>query len=303
MTQSHKLTLSLAPDITLELVYIRTNEFLMGSNRAADPKAADNELPQHKLFLNAYFIGRTPVTVAQFAVFVQATGYRTTAEQYGHGYNLVDGRWKEIKDAQWRFPHGSENIVQQKSAHPVTLVSWYDALAFCNWLTDMTQFQVYLPSEAEWEQAARGTDGQIYPWGNEEPTDTLCNFNLNVKDTTPVGQYSPQGDSPAGCADMAGNVIEWTRSLWGVDLHTPEFNYPYSEREPEREDIQAPDDVRRVVRGGGWDDDYEGVRAAFRLPNPPISRNDILGFRVASPGLVSLHESLEDETDKINKNS
>lgn len=293
MTPLHKLTLSLASDIILEMVYVASSEFLMGSDRAIDANATDWELPQHKLLLDAYFIGRTPVTVAQFAMFVQATGYKTTAEGYGHGYNLVEGHWKEIKDAHWRSPRGSENIVQQKNTHPVTLVSWYDALSFCSWVTDITQFKVYLPSEAEWERAARGTDGRIYPWGNEEPTDMFCNFDLNAKDTTPVGQYSPQGDSPVGCADMAGNVIEWTRSLWGVDLHTQEFNYPYSERRLERENAQAPDDVRRVVRGGGWDDDSEGVRAAFRLPNPPISRNDILGFRLAAPSQFSSHESLE----------
>lgn len=293
MTPSQKLTLSLASDIILEFVYVPSGEFLMGSNRDFDPKAVDWELPQHKLLLDAYFISQTPVTVGQFEAFVQATGYKTTAEGYGHGYNLVDGRWKETKDAHWRSPRGAENIVQQKSAHPVTLVSWHDALAFCRWVTEITQFKVYLPSEAEWERAARGTDGRIYPWGNEEPTDSLCNFDLNAKDTTPVGQYSPQGDSPVECADMAGNVIEWTRSLWGMDLQTPEFNYPYSERRPERENAQAPDDVRRVVRGGGWDDDSEGVRAAFRLPNPPISRNDILGFRVATASLLSSQESLE----------
>ncbi len=293
MTLLHKLTLSLASGVALELVHVPAGEFLMGSDRATDTKAADCELPQHKLFLHAHFIGRAPVTVAQFAVFVQATEYKTTAEEYGHGYNLVNDHWKEIKGAHWRAPRGSGSIVQQKSAHPVTLVSWYDALAFCDWVTNITQFKMYLPSEAEWEQAARGMEGFIYPWGNDQPTDTLCNFNLNVTDTTPIGQYSPQGDSPVGCTDMAGNVIEWTRSLWGMDMHTPEFKYPYSEHRLERENAQASNDVRRVVRGGGWDDDSEGVRAAYRLPNPPISRNDILGFRVAIPSLLSSHESIE----------
>lgn len=285
MTPLHKLTLSTG--ISLDLLYFPASEFLMGSDRATDANATDWELPQHKLILHDHFIGRTPVTVAQFAAFVQATGYKTTAEQYGYGYNLVEGHWKEIKNANWQTPRGSEMIIQQKGAHPVTLVSWHDALAFCSWLNDITQFEVYLPSETEWEQAARGTDGRVYPWGNEVPTDTLCNFNLNIKDTTAVGQYSPQGDSPIGCADMAGNVLEWTRSLWGKDIHMPEFKYPYSERMLERENIQAPDDIRRVVRGGGWDDDSDGVRAAYRLPNPPISRNDILGFRIAAHSLLS----------------
>ena len=289
----HILTLTLTAEVALELMYVPASEFLMGSDRASDPQAADRELPQHKLFLHAHFIGRAPVTVAQFEAFVQATGYQTTAEQYGHGYNLVDNQWKEVKGAHWRAPHGSENIVRQKSAHPVTLVSWYDALAFCVWVTDVTQCRVYLPSEAEWEQAARGTEGLIYPWGNDKPTAMLCNFDRNVKDTTPVGQYSPQGDSPMGCADMAGNVIEWTRSLWGKDIQTPEFGYPYSEHRLERENAEAANDVRRVVRGGAWDDDSEGIRSAHRFSNPPVSRNDILGFRVATPSVLSSTDSLE----------
>ncbi len=280
MNLSHELSLTLVPDVDLKLVYLPAGEFLIGSDRTIDPTALDSELPQHKLFLPAYFIGQSPVTVAQFAVFVQATGYKTTAEQTGHGYNLVDGQWSETKGADWRSPRGAGSSVQQKSAHPVTLVSWYDALAFCKWVTDISEYKIYLPSEAEWEQAARGTDGRIYPWGNNEPTDALCNFNLNIKHTTAVGQYSPQGDSPAGATDMAGNVMEWTRSLWGVDIHSPEFTYPYTERMPEREDAQAADNVRRVVRGGAWDDDLEGVRSAYRIPNPPISRNNLLGFRV-----------------------
>jgi len=281
MNLSHELSLSLAPDVNLKLVAVPAREFLMGSDRTTDPNAPDSELPQHKLFLHAYFIGQSPVTVAQFAVFVEATGYKTTAEQIGHGYNLVDGQWKETKGADWQSPRGAGSSMQQKSAHPVTLVSWYDALAFCKWATDISQYKLSLPSEAEWEQAARGTDGRIYPWGNIEPTDLLCNFNLNVKDTTPVGQYSPQGDSPARATDMAGNVMEWTCSLWGVDIKSPEYAYPYTERLLERENAQAADDVRRVVRGGAWDDDHEGVRSAYRIPNPPISRNNLLGFRVS----------------------
>jgi len=293
MTKLHNLSIDLTSDITLELMYVPACEFLMGSNQATDTNATEHELPQHKLFLDAYFISRTPVTVAQFASFVNATGYKTTAEQYGHGYNLVKNQWEAIKDAHWCNPIGGESIVQQKRTHPVTLVSWYDALAFCDWITKVTQYNIYLPSEAEWELAARGVSGFIYPWGNDKPTDTLCNFNSNIKDTSPVGQYSPQGDSPIGCTDMAGNVIEWTRSLWGKDINVPEYHYPYSKDKNERENIQAPDDIRRVVRGGAWDDDSESLRCAYRFSNPPISRNNLLGFRAAASSPLSSDESVE----------
>jgi formylglycine-generating enzyme required for sulfatase activity len=106
----------------------------------------------------------------------------------------------------------------------VVQVSWDDAKAFCDWAG------LVLPSEEQWEKAARGADGRRWPWGNEPPTDRHCNFNMNVKDTTPVGRYSPLGDSPFGCADMAGNVWEWTGSWF---------------------DTQQ---TRRVVRGGSWYD-------------------------------------------------
>ncbi|HUF38042.1 MAG TPA: formylglycine-generating enzyme family protein [Anaerolineales bacterium] len=288
----HKLILTLTSDVALELMYVPAGEFLMGSDQAIDTNASDHELPQHKLFLDAHFIGRAPVTVEQFEAFVQATGYVTTAEQYGHGYNLVDNQWKEIEGAHWRAPHGSESDVLQKGMHPVTLVSWYDTLAFCNWVTNVTKCKVYLPSEAEWEQAARGLDGFIYPWGNSKPTDKLCNFDLHVKGTSPVGQYSPQGDSPFGCVDMAGNVIEWTRSLWGKDMQMPEYDYPYSKHRLEREDDKASNDIRRVVRGGAWDDDSRSLRSAYRFSNPTVSRNNILGFRIATPSLLSTHDSI-----------
>ena len=129
------------------------------------------------------------------------------------------------------------------------------------------------------DKAARGTDGRIYPWGNGAPTKDLLNFNSNVGDTTPVGQYSPKGDSPYGVADMAGNAWEWTRSLWGKDGATPEFKYPYVAGDG-REDLNAGEDVRRVVRGGSWGNYVRYVRAALRVGNVPTDRNANLGLRV-----------------------
>ena len=128
-----------------------------------------------------------------------------------------------------------------------------------------------------WEKAARGVDGRIYPWGNDAPTKDLLNFNRNVGDTTPVGQYSPKGDSPYGVADMAGNAWEWTRSLWGKDVNTPEFKYPYVAGDG-REDLNAGEDVRRVVRGGAWFIVGDFVRAACR--SRYYAPNVNLGFRV-----------------------
>ncbi len=118
-------------------------------------------------------------------------------------------------------------------------------VAFCKWAA------VRLPTEAEWEKAARwARDGRIWPWGNREPNSGLCNFNMTVGDTTPVGSY-PDGKSPYGLLDVAGNVWEWTSSLWGKDASKPEFGYPYDAKDG-RENLSAPDTVPRVLRGGSF---------------------------------------------------
>lgn len=235
------------------------------------------ELPQHTVTLSAFRIARVPVTVAQFATFVAATGYRTTAEEKGTAWGYgPDGKWGEITGADWRHPRGPGSDVANKQDHPVTCVSWHDAMAFCRWA------DVRLPTEAEWERAARGNDGQTYPWGNAAPDDQHCNyFRGKVGDTTPVGSY-PKGASPCGALDMAGNVREWTSTRWGgYDWDRPTYRYPYNAADG-REALDVEDS--RVLRGGGFFYDEDGVRCAFRGWNFPISRDYLVGFRVMSPG-------------------
>ena len=166
--------------------------------------------------------------------------------------------------------------MRAKQDHPVTCVSWHDALVFCKWAG------VRLPTEAEWAKAARGTDGRIWPWGNREPNSGVCNFNMTVGDTTPVGRY-PDGKSPYGLLDVAGNVWEWTSSLWGTDSSKSEFGYPYDAKDG-RENPGAPDTVRRILRGGSFGGDAQGVRCACRAGLDPVNRHVYLGFRVVSPG-------------------
>ena len=156
--------------IAFDWVTIAAGAFLMGSDKAKDAQACDDELPQHKLHLPAFRIARVPVTVAQFAAFVQATGYRTTAEEQGSALVYTGSKWEDVKGANWSHPRGPTSDVRQKQDHPVTCVSWSDAQAFCQWAG------VRLPTEAEWEKAARGADGRIYPWGNTPATKELCNF-------------------------------------------------------------------------------------------------------------------------------
>lgn len=261
---------------SIELVLVPAGEFLMGSDPTRDRQAYDDEKKQHSLFVDAFAIGKHPVTVAQFAAFVNATGFKTTAETEGKGRAFTGSQWEWVSGADWRHPRGPKSDVSAKADHPVTQVSWHDALAFCDWVG------ARLPSEAEWEKAARGADGRLYPWGDPAPDKARCNFNMNIGDTTPVGQY-PDGASPYGVLDMSGNVWEWTRSLWGKDGSKPSYGYPYRVDDG-RELLTAPDDVLRVVRGGSFFDGARFVRCAVRVRGRGWNGN--YGFRVVvSPGL------------------
>ncbi|MBN1876527.1 MAG: SUMF1/EgtB/PvdO family nonheme iron enzyme [Anaerolineae bacterium] len=258
-----------------ELVVIPAGEFLMGSDPERDKNVYEDEQPQHGLYLPAYAIGKTPVTNAQYAAFVAAAGYR------------VPRHWENGKP-----PQGKEQ-------HPVVDVTWHDALAYCRWLAEMTGKAYMLPSEAEWEKAASWAEAQesggaevqggkgagkkrIWPWGDTPPTPEFCNFDNHVKDTTPVGAYSPRGNSAYGCVDMAGNVWEWTRSVFKA--------YPYDPADG-REDLEAGDDVPRVLRGGAFYSNVNAARCAYRCRNNPDNHGDGYGFRVvmgASPFSLSL---------------
>ncbi len=254
-----------------ELVHIPAGNFLMGTTErqaAALQKQFGEktwykfewETPQRTLYLPDYYIGKYPVTNAQYYAFVQDTGHR------------APGYW----DAG-QIPRGKEN-------HPVKRLYWKDAVAYCEWLTERIQDAgckikvwragvlvtevlprasciVRLPTEAEWEKAARGPNGFEYPWGNTPPTEHLCNFDNKVKDTTPIGAYSPHGDSPYGCADMAGNVWEWTSTRWGPKWEEPQFRYPYR-ADDGREDMRSDD--YRIARGGNYWNSQEYLRCAFR---------------------------------------
>ena len=241
--------LTITSPIHLELIRIPAGEFFMGSDAAVDTDAADEEMPQHRVNLPEFYIGKYPVTVAQFSVCPEAF-------RFGWGIDI---------DTLFL---------------PVTQVSWFEARAFCGWLSAMTGHAFNLPSEAQWEKAARGSDGRVYPWGGEGPNERLCNFNS--RSTTRVGQY-PDGASPYGLLDMAGNVWEWTSSLWGARLDKLTFGYPYDATDG-REDLIASDRVLRVLRGGAFDDGAGSVRCAVRERSDPHFQLGDFGFRVmASP--------------------
>ena len=241
-----------------EMILIPAGEFLMGSDPSVDKDARNNEQPQHTLYLPDYYLAKTPVTQAQYAAFVQATGHRVPD---------VDENWAEPYNWSGATPP------RGKEDHPVMLVSWHDAVAYCNWLAEVTGKPYLLPSEAEWEKGARGSDGLIYPWGNRWDAKRCNTFQGGKGGTTPVGAYL-KGASPYDLLDMAGNVWEWTRSVYK--------GYPYVS-EDGREDLESGG--RRVVRGGSWILFQWFVRCACRLGYLPDPRFDPLGFRVVvSPG-------------------
>jgi formylglycine-generating enzyme required for sulfatase activity len=256
----------------------------MGSTED-DKNARDNEKPQHTVNIPYDFLlARFPVTNAAFTAFVKKTSYKTKAEADGYAWVWNGKTWDKTQGAAWNHPRGPETDIAGLENHPVVQVIWKDAQAFCDWLNrehgaSLPRGLVFrLPTEAEWEKAARGADGRIYPWGNTfDPQN--CNAEPSgVGRTTPVGLYSPKGDSPFGCADMSGNVWEWTASLWGKDAAKPTYGYPYTPRDG-RENQKATDDVLRILRGGSFLSNAAAVRAAVR--GGSYGAYVVIGFRVA----------------------
>ena len=257
------------------LIPIPAGPFLMGSSDT-DTQADSDEKPPHTLTLPDFWIGKTPVTNAQFRPFVEGDGYRN--RQY---WTQAGWQWREQEKIV--TPRYWDNEKWNGADYPLVGVSWFEAVAYCRWLSAQTSHEFRLPNEAEWEKAARGTDGRIWPWGNTWEVGRCNSKEAGIGKTTPVGQY-PNGASPYGVLDMAGNVWEWCATKWGKP-------YPY-QIEDEWQDAYLEQDVSRIWRGGSWYFDQKLVRGAFRLGTVNARyRSDDMGLRVASrsplPGSVS----------------
>ncbi len=263
----------LPKDPNLGFIRIPAGKFIMGSKQ---DEGYDDERPQHELDLPDYWMSKYPVTVAQYRAFVEASGYKTT----------------------------DQNSLGGTLNHPVAYVTWYDALEYCKWLNKQLSaishqlsvngntfwegiasgsLTVSLPSEAEWEKAARSPspfgddatssgDGRVYPWGDKADPNKANYDETGIGGTSPVGAF-PAGQSPYGLLDMSGNVWEWTRSF-GYNVS----KYPYNPTDG-REDISRKD-VRRAVRGGSFALTDGLVRCALRNWYDPDFWDVNLGFRV-----------------------
>jgi formylglycine-generating enzyme required for sulfatase activity len=258
------LALGRAADVGM--VFVSAGEFLMGS-ADKEPEARDDERPQHRLYLPAYFIDRSPVTNAHFRRFIEAGGYANPAywAEASAAGRWLEGRYIDYDNKPRDVPYFWRDEKWNGDDQPVVGVSWYEALAYARWAGKR------LPTEAEWEKAARGTDGHTYPWGNEWDKAKANSKEGGPGRTTPAGRYSPGGDTPYGAADMAGNVWEWCSTRWG-------YPYPYTPDDG-REDLSGGDDVARILRGGSWGDNKEWARCAARYWYDPGLRNNLRGFR------------------------
>jgi formylglycine-generating enzyme required for sulfatase activity len=246
-------TTAIAANDNTEMRKIPAGPFLMGS----DDGPAD-ERPQHRINLPEFLIDRLPVTNSQFAKFLEVKEVRGTAAKRWYDSDDTDARI-HIRAGRWQADPGFEN-------HPVIETSWFGAMAYCEWSGKR------LPTEAEWEKSARGTDGRKFPWGDDPPDRTRAHFSAGWNDFRPVGSFL-KGASPYGVLDLAGNGWEWVSSAY--------LPYPYDAADG-REDLKR--DLVRVIRGGGQDSAAEELRTTHRGGH--VSRNfrsghHNIGFRCA----------------------
>jgi eukaryotic-like serine/threonine-protein kinase len=235
---------TLRQEDSMLMMFVPEGEFLMGSDPAKDESAQDDEQPQHSVYLDAYWIDQTEVTNGMYALCVSAG--KCVPPQDESSY-LVPKYYGNSKYADY----------------PVLHVDWNQAKAYCAWAG------ADLPTEAQWEKAARGADGRLFPWGNNSPTCDLANVYGCIGDSTAVKRYE-SGKSMYGVYDMAGNVRNWVNDWYGYD---------YYSSSPERNPQGAASGDDRAIRGGVWYNNGYSIRSAVRYWAKPSSWSYDIGFR------------------------
>jgi formylglycine-generating enzyme required for sulfatase activity len=234
-----------------------------GSVRMLALNKADHYLQQDTTVqLPGFEVAQYPVTNAQYRFFIMAGGYRTRLWWTAAG-------WKAREADHWTQPAFWDDPALNRGDHPVVGVSWYEAVAYCQWLSASILESLTLLTDAQWQYAAQGTDGRLYPWGNIWDA-SRCNNRVRRKtagSTTPVQQYAALGQSPFGVVDLVGNVWEWCRTSYasGGDA--------------------AEGDSLRVMRGGGWSyGSPHGFRCTHYIGGVPTLRHNTVGFRIVRGG-------------------
>ena len=281
--------------IGIELIDVPAGTFRMGS-RPGEGYDADGEGPVHEVTVSGFRAATTTVTCAQFAAFVDATGWRTQAEVDGWAFVFAGllpddfpptravaaaPWWRQVEGADWRHPDGPQSSWEDRADHPVVHVSWDDARAFCTWSGTR------LPTEAEWERAARGgLDGKRFPWGDDLEPDGVHRMNVfqgefpagnTVADgfagTAPVRSFPPNG---FGLHEVTGNVWEWCADWFDPRTYTPA---------PVTDPVGPAGGTHRAMRGGSYLCHHSyctRYRVAARSANTPDSATGNIGFRVAA---------------------
>jgi formylglycine-generating enzyme required for sulfatase activity len=262
MVRTHKTVLDLLPK-PFDWVDIPSTQIVMSDKRGY--------LDKEMMFdVGSFQIGKYSVTNAQFNLFIQDDGYRiddywtnTGLDARKKGMSWHGNTWKPT-NVSWVKPYNWDDYSLNKPDHPVMGISWYEAVAYCKWLSHITSENIVLPTEQQWQLAAQGNDGRIYPWGNEWDKYKCNNGEQGIKQTTPVTQFEGKGDSPFGVVDMAGNVWEWCLTNWNTGFNSLEGNSP------------------RVLRGGSYGSPRHGVTANTRTKYAPVNRGIEyhFGFRI-----------------------
>ncbi len=251
------------------LVHVPAGEFLMGSK-----KGDADERPPRRIAMTSFWIDRTELPASRFAMFVKRTGYKTTAEKEGWSWvwdtRLKKGKggWKKVKGANWHEPEGKGTDWRKMPEQAVSHVSWLDAEAYCTWAGRR------LPTEAEWEYAARGADGRNWPWGNKRDPGraNLKGGKDGFPGVSPVGEFE-NGASPFGALGMSGNVWEWVADRYGARAY----------KTMAKQSPSGPSKgSTRVVRGASWGSPLSWATTHNRYHRKPTYRNNKIGIRCAT---------------------